>query len=204
MWSKTLSFGTLMLIASLVDGPKVSQAQSPAVSIRPGNLAVYQSVLGFQFLVGSDPIEVSALGFYQDAMRQWADVHQVGIFDMSQNLLTSAVVTSSSLLEDLFRYEHVNPIRLSANTSYVIAGTTGQDRFTFSPVSFQVNPAITYEANRFSAGTTLAFPGPPAGNWIGWFGPNFKLQAVPEPGALALLVGMGAGGARFLRRRARR
>lgn len=175
---------------------------SPTVDFNNNNWS-----LGFEFQVGAVPIEIVALGLYQQQNVPWQYNHHVGIFDLAQNLLVDAWVTSSSTLDGYFRYENVPSTILSANTTYRIAGTTGSDNCTWDPVNFQVNPAITFTKDVYVLSNTLAFPTESVSGLYGFFGPNFKLKLtneVPEPGALALLVGMGVGGAIFLRRRARR
>ncbi len=195
--------------AAVIASSGIARAQVPAFTFDSPTVDYNNSnwSLGFEFQVGAVPIEIVALGFYQQLNQAWQHDHHVGIFDLAQNLLVDTWVTSGSTLDGYFRYENVPSTILSANTSYRIAGTTGSDNYTWDPVNFQVDPAISFTTDVYVLSNTLAYPVNVVGAIYGIFGPNFKLKPtneVPEPGALALLVGMGAGGALFLRRRARR
>ena len=122
--------------------------------------------LGENFTV-DHAIQITALGYLDIGSQD----HQVGIYDLSGNLLVSTTVDpSTDPLSDFFNYHTLaTPITLAAGT-YVLAGTDGPDggdiTYTGSAGSFvtdfQVAPGFSFFNDRFTASSTLAFPAPPS------------------------------------------
>lgn len=152
--------------------------------------------LGENFTV-DHAIQITALGYLDIGSQD----HQVGIYDLSGNLLVSTTVDpSTDPLSDFFNYHTLaTPITLAAGT-YVLAGTDGPDggdiTYTGSAGSFvtdfQVAPGFSFFNDRFTASSTLAFPGIQATySPFAWFGGDFQftnVASVPEPSSLVIAL----------------
>lgn len=172
-----------------------------------GNAYILPQSFGYQFTPLSD-IAVSSLGFFDYLGNGLGESHTVGIFDSAGNLLTSAVVSSGTgnPLDGAFRYTDIAPVTLSAGGTYTAAALflTNADVVGYADVEDAlVNPAISLGSLParyiFQTGTELQFPTETAalGTTEMYYGPNFKLTAVPLPGAL-IMFGSGIAGLTFL------
>jgi MYXO-CTERM domain-containing protein len=167
--------------------------------------------LGFAFTANS-AFSVTSLGYFYDPSfnpnadptvpyTSFTSPHQVGLYTDSGTLLTSVDVTAQGTQDGFFLYQDIAPVTLSAGQHYVIAGVTGATDpylYTYDDGSgasgITVDPAITYDQNRYTVSNTLAY----AGNTdptlaSGFFGPNFKIvpasaSAAPEPGEWSVLA----------------
>ena len=135
----------------------------------------------------------------------------VGIFDSAGNLLTSAPIsvsspdaTTPSANGGNFVGATLSPLALPVGT-YTIAEFVGKGSDTASiGGSIIADPAVSYGhavATR-TGSASLVYPMNNYGAGA-YFGPSFKFTpaATPEPGSIALLIGMGVTGAGVLRRR---
>jgi hypothetical protein len=145
--------------------------------------------LGFKFQANAN-VSVTALGFYDDGMNGLTESHDVGIYDDMGNLLASTTVTNADPLTGWFRYADIAPLALTAGDTYYIAAVTGTENYTWDPVGFTVDPAITFLGDRYVSSSVLAFPSFGPDGVTGYFGPNMLLDvpaAVPAPAGLVLL-----------------
>ena len=169
------------------------------------NLGFY----GTQFTVGSEDIEISQLGVYDNNGDGFANTHNVGIWDLSGTLLASQsfLGTAGALIEDWRFLAISSSITLSANTSYRIAAeTTGTTQASDGqPFSGTVltNSSVTKSDGSY-------FHNAPAGmNFPDIFNPenrvfgNAFIASVPEP-STALLLSLGLTGLAAKRRRSLR
>jgi hypothetical protein len=207
----------LMVVAALAlatvakaDGAGTSIIPNPAnVDTTPASLS-----LGYEFVVGDAPVTVTALGFFEAAGTPWTESHAVGLYDFDGNLLASTILNGSDVKIGNFRYKDIGSLILDANASYIIAGVTGTvDAFAYNPTDLSSDPNIEYVFNRFELSNTLVFPTQVQDAVTGYWGPNFWInsrvgtgdngngQDVPEPGAFALLIGLGTGLSVVVRRR---
>lgn len=212
----TLSTALAGLLLMTAAAP--ARADSPAISGTSASFGFssYQTI-GWQFSTNNN-VTVDALGYFDFHFEAGlADAHQVGIWDSSGTLLTSATVDAGVVdpLLGFFRYKTITPYLLPGGQTYTIGGTTDAfnppalyDVWAHDVVGLTTDPAITLPANaaRFvlTAGNTLADPTQiGAGNVLA--GPNFLIgpaaSAVPEPGGLALLFTGGLPLLGSLRRR---
>lgn len=173
---------------------------------------------GFVFSISS-PIDISSLGFYDEGGDGLAVSHDVGLWDTTGTLLASATVDAGATdpLIGKFRYKSIPTLTLAAG-DYVLGSliTADDPERVYTPgVSTGLTTAseVTLDplASRFTYAPTLTFPTSTTGLYTLYAGPNFLIGAaappgaVPEPGALALLIGSGlSGGLLLSRRRARK
>jgi hypothetical protein len=83
------------------------------------------ATFGYSFVIGSSDLLVSSLGYWDAGNNGLRDVHAVGVWNASGDLLGSVEVQSGtdSHLQDTFRYEDVvAPFTLRAHETYVIGG----------------------------------------------------------------------------------
>ena len=206
-----------MAAAALAMAP-AAMANGPGTSVTPNpkNLEMTDTSmsLGYNFIVGDAPITVTALGYFEAEGYSWHDSHAVGLYDFDGNLLASTVLTGSDVKIGNFRWKDIGSVVLSANTTYVLAGVTGtNDPFVYNPTDHNSDSSIEYDFNRFELSNTLVFPTQVQDAVTGYWGPNFWInsrigtgdngngQDVPEPGAFALLIGLGTGLSIVARRR---
>lgn len=80
------------------------------------------TTVGWQFTVGGTPLQVTQLGLFDSGSDGLLASHQVGIWNSSGTLLSSATVKAgtASPLTAGYRYEPVTPFTLPANGTYQI------------------------------------------------------------------------------------
>jgi hypothetical protein len=211
---KTTKMGLMLLSAAVLGlAAPVVRADTPAVSFttveNEGTNGSYS--MGYEFTVNSN-IDATALGFFGT---QLSESHDVGIYDLSGNLLTSTTVNPGDPVTGFFSYHSITPFALSSGSSYVIAAVTGNENYSWDPSGFSTDPSVSFDQDLYAPSSTLIFPFNSEG-LTGFFGPNFLIgsgttggggggggNGVPEPGTLALLAGMGLCSVPFLRRRRR-
>ena len=158
-------------------------------------------VLGWQFTIAA-PIQVTSLGFWDyegngfEAATGGTTSSDVGIWNLSQSLLTSVTVLSSDPLSNVladgsgFHFHSLNsPLTLQAGT-FVIGGVAHGESYICYPANCgSFNPTIGFGQGLSAFSDTLVFPGNSDvfGN-PGWIGPNFQFEnTVPEPGSAWLV-----------------
>ncbi len=136
--------------------------------------------LGWKFTVNKD-ISVTALGFYDDLKNGLTQNHDVGIYDMSCQLVASTTVTPADALTGFFRFHPIEPVNLQAGTDYYIAAVTGDENYAVNVTTLNVDPAINFIGfSIFGATQTtneLKCPnGSQSANFNGDFGPSFQFR----------------------------
>ncbi|WP_353269026.1 DUF4082 domain-containing protein [Gemmatimonas sp.] len=146
--------------------------------------------LGWRFNVLA-PVTVTQLGMFDDNGNGFlSGSSNVGIYNSLGSLLVSTTVTSSDALNGFFRMAAISPFALGVGNDYYIAGTTGNDNYTWNPNGFSTIAEIQFVDGAFRQSSTLVFPdqGFGGGGLTGWFGPTFAVSTVPEPSTYALMI----------------
>jgi hypothetical protein len=212
MFARRLSLAAVAVFAFAVLPTRPIAAQTPVLSfsLDGGFTDGFTGTLGWQFTANST-VDLTAFGFYNNG-GPITTSHEVGLWDLGGNLLASGTVgpTGTGTTIDFFDYSPTTPFTLQAGTSYVIGtALTRSDFFYYDPSSITTVPGISFVQSQFdtNGAAALSFPQTAGdqGSGFGYFGPNFQVSAVPEPGAIGYLVGMAAmgGAALWAKRRCR-
>lgn len=202
-----------IVVAASMCLTSVASADVMAVSNVDRNTGVSPTannfMLGWSFTPTQD-VKVTALGvFDRDNNNVLAGDTDVKIWRQSDaTLITSAAVTTSAPISGEFFWATLatqDQATLQANTTYVIACRTypGSERYMYNS-SATMASEITYVTTEGQSGTDWTnMPADPVQQgWVmGFFGPNFKYEVVPEPMTMSLL---SLGGLAMLARRRRK
>jgi hypothetical protein len=211
----SVSSALVLSLASITVG---ASAQIPALSFTTAPLSSGAYVMGWQFTVKpANSLQVSSLGFFDDNSNGLLQAHTVGIYDSVGALVVSAVVptgTAGTLLNG-YRYTSISSTLLLGGQSYTIASTNTLDAWVYgvgaTGLTFDPNLTVSSNAGVYAAngGATLVDPtlkpNQPTGyTFLG--GPNFRIggtqsASTPEPGTMALFVGVATAGLFLIRRR---
>ncbi len=148
--------------------------------------SVTGDVIGYRFTVAS-PLQVSDLGVWNaDNAAGGAGLtsdHQVGIWDSSQALLASVIVTPSGTPVGDWTYTSITPIVLNPGETYTIGASytpDDNDQYISGASSMTTDPEVTWLVSVFPAAGDLGFAYPSEDSTsFGRFGPNFLLTVVP-------------------------
>ena len=168
--------------------------------------------LGYDFTIGPQNIQITALGLWDQNQDGLASAHVVGLWDNSGNLLAKATIDPGTIdpLVGEFRYSSVliltnpGPLILSAGMKYVLAGAymMNDPDLAKATNSATFDPAVISGDERFSEG---GFSFPSGNNGAGAFlGPNAQFtvisNGVPESGSTIVLLVAACAGIFALRR----
>lgn len=170
--------------------------------------------LGWAFSIDV-PMRVIELGVFDSHQDGLKDSHDVGIFNSSGLLLASATVASGQVneLSEKFRYAPANVV-LTPGQLYMIGATWGpnSDEVLFGAATnptqdFETLDEVNWLSYAFASGGTLSAP-LTFGTDVtaGYFGPNFRAEAVPEidPAGMGSVLTLVVGALGVVERRWRR
>jgi hypothetical protein len=181
----------------------------------------YAGTLGTNFTVGANPLTVTSLGYFDGPNSSTSltgdgllGSHQVGIFDASGALVTSATVPAGGgTLSGEFRYVSVTPVTLAANTNYTVGGqvtvadnTGGADgdgdvfrngdggpTFGSGFSGIDGDPSFTGNVGNVNPNFNDGEFEAPQNPGSIYFGGSFQYTVVPEPASFGL-IGLAAAG----------
>lgn len=188
---------TLSMLTLFADG-----ASATSVPFLTGADTTFASngafTLGYQIIVGSQPIQLNALGLWDEGADGLSASHAVGIWNLSGSSLLASVTVppgAGTSLVDGYRFVNLgSPINLAANMTYVLgtAYNTNDLARDITGVNFAsrnsfASPGVSLGKGEFEFGSSLTFPSGDVSTI--YTGPN-GLFSVPEPSAalLALLA----------------
>ena len=172
--------------------------------------------LGYDFTIGPQNIQITALGLWDQNQDGLGSAHVVGLWDNSGNLLAKATISPGTVdpLVGEFRYSSAlvlinpGPLILSAGMTYVLgAAYIANDPDQFKATSSATfDPAVISGNMRFSAG---GFSFPSNSNGAGTLlGPNAQFNVisngVPESGSTVVLMLGAVAAIAVVERRCRR
>ena len=133
---------------------------------------------GFEFRPTRDIVVVS-LGYYDHGRAGLDLAHRVTLYEAkSRRRIAYATIDNRGVTVGRFRYRAIQPRRLKAGVSYLIAGyhpgSPTRDLAAADPPALSVAPAIGYQGYRFSYGPAPAFPDEPSDQ--PFFGPGFQFR----------------------------
>lgn len=187
------NFGVMFLVTGLILAVGANYAQAglavdfanfmPDTTTNTGNWC-----LGWSFTV-NQPVMVTGLGFFDDFQDDLTQSHDVAIYDAQQQIVIAGQVAPGDPLVSWWRWTDVAPTTLAPGIQYEIVAVVGSENYTWDPAGFVADPRVNYVVDAYytPAGGVLAYPNASDGV-VGFFGPNFSMDIIPAPGALALLV----------------
>jgi hypothetical protein len=173
-------------------------AQTPAVTSFSNGTAFVtidgtNLTAGWTFTV-NQTLTVSALGFWEfNTSLPLTATHPVGLWNSTGTLLASATVQTNSPVTGSWRYASITPVTLTAGQSYVVGSditTPFSDPYERVPVgtgSVSTAGLITINSSILSTSASgFTFPTVPEPGFIGRFGPNLLVTAVPPVTAVPI------------------
>lgn len=146
-------------------------------------------------------INVTSLGWFDFDNDGLNASHQVGIWDMSGNLIISGTVAAGAADPLLSGFRYTNALSGATTLAagdYVVAGLSSVSDVGWryvDPAAVTMGAEISYIEDRSSGDTDFGYAWEYDGYQVGYFGANFQYDAVtdvPEPAALSLsLLGLG-------------
>lgn len=208
--SRSLTFTALFALAAIT-----THAQTPIVDFTGGitGFPTADAVVGYEFRI-SNSILIDALGVWDEGANGLSNNHTVGLWNFNgSNLIASTTVTNAAIpvtstsANGRWLAAPIGNLVLTPGT-YILGATffnRDMDLLRYLTTATSVTN-VTYGTSRQIASTPLVFPTTISTSLdAGIFGPNaFRLAPVPEPGSLALLVGMASIGGLVVRRNNRK
>ncbi|MBN2507916.1 MAG: leucine-rich repeat protein, partial [Verrucomicrobia bacterium] len=170
LWNLEVAMSGFSLIASWTGGVNVN---------------AFSAVRGSEFVVRSNDLVVTHLGYYDAAADGLLEAHDIGVFGMDGALLVSAAVSAGTgaFLTNGFRYVGlVSPLLLRKNTSYVLAATLGSsnnDNTVEGVTGIATGDgALQFVGSRYAPTNGLAYPS--ATSSSNWIAANFIAGVPPS------------------------
>jgi len=140
-----------------------------------------------EFFTPTTPISVTALSYVEPGSSAG---NPVGLYNvLTETLLASATITSSSTAAGGFLYEPITPVSLTAGVEYAVVGlyTAGNGAIGYTADSgVGAAPDITFDGYKYDNNSTLDLSTISYTTPI--FGPNFEYVPVPEPTTMTIII----------------
>lgn len=213
-----ITLKSLCILSFICCSATLARGNTIITNTDAGNLiftAVNQN-LGYDFTIGPQNIQITALGLWDQNQDGLGSAHVVGLWDNSGNLLAKATISPGTIdpLVGEFRYSSAlvltnpGPLILSAGMTYVLAGAyiAGDPDPAKDTNSATFDPAVISGDMRFSEGS---FSFPSSSNGAGTIlGPNAQFtvisNGVPESGSTVVLMLGAVAAIAVVERRCRR
>jgi hypothetical protein len=187
-------------------GTAFAAGESPGVIPSGGSLVTLSdpsgTVVGWEFTV-TLPLCFSALGYYDSGLDGLSESHQVGLFDSSGTLITSATVGTSDPLVGGFRYASIPAFCATVGETYILGAYTssGSADLLLQDPSVSVHPGIDFVGGRIENDSPFGFPTQSTSTT--YFGANVQILDDCLPGTVNDAIGFvkdvlfvnGSGGA---------
>lgn len=181
-----MAAGTLAFAPS---GPIISCNADPncgdRFQINPVNL-------GLVFTANAN-FSVAALGFYFTSDDTAPE--EVGLYDSSQILLASAIVSLSDPNVSGYLFHSIEPVALTSGNQYTLVAFTGFNDWSYGSTPPIQAAEVTYDYHDAVYTGSLAFPTNTAGAAGGpngtYYGPDFVIESaipIPEPCSLVMFA----------------
>lgn len=153
-----------------------------------------QSV-GWEFNV-RELLTVTHLSWFDQDKNGLSTAHEVGLWNPSGELIAQAQVLSgsASALDGIWRLVDIPDLVLGVADGYVIGGTnssSSSDRLVAGLFPIDLDLRVEHVETRFSDfGTVLVLPNMnnSATSAVGFYGPGFNVEPIPEPQTVTLLL----------------
>jgi len=201
----------LLLLVGVIDSKAAVLFESFPTTVSTEN-QIWSSTVGYSFTVGLNNLQVFRIWDFDNSKSQTID--QVGIWDSSQNLLTSVSFSNSVHGVYLGGSYMAAPLTLFAGQQYTLAACAGvtqsparwTDNYTTDPSTKPVGQDVTFDWGvRNNSQYTFSYPSEKmiaTGTFTGttFKGLNLEYNLIPEPSTYALF-GIGAIGLLIVMRR---
>lgn len=196
MKTRLLAFISMVIVVSICSSVHVARADL-ALDFTGGgpNTFTTSATVGWQFSASS-PLNVTALGFWDQGSNGLVNAHDVGIWNSSGTLLASTTITSASTpvastsSAGDWLFNNITPVTLAPGT-YTIGAllpvNTDPDLQIFSATA-STSDGVTWLNAADIASLSLSEPGADPRFADGVFGPNLEVTPAPEPSTWSLLA----------------
>jgi len=126
------------------------------------------------------------LGFYDTAGVTKGET--VTIYDSSQNVLASTLVSDSGPTQYNEFWQGISPVELLAGQTYTVSAFTDNNIWSADlAIGLTVNSSLTFDRADYYYANGPAYPFTTSA-FNGYFGPDFSIGPVPEPSTLSLFA----------------
>lgn len=203
---KTLIWGSCISVVCLGFAANPASAVLPGLELTGGQTFFTPSpgISGWEFSTNR-ALQIDALGIFDSGSPGLsAGSYTLGIWDSSQNLLASTMVSGSGDgISNGFAWKSLASILSIAPGNYVVgaSGSYATDQIAYNG-TYTTSPGVTWLTGRFKLSSVFTYPTNSSTLTPSVFGGNFSEYKEPVPGPLPLAGAAAAfGWSRRLRKR---